>query len=162
MSRKLSDETALLRMAIQEALASAVAPMSGAEVASCAPVASLGLESTRVSHELAQLYKRRAKLFPICRTWAATGKATFEYYNPDVVRLAVAPREERRMSPRREAPAAPVNGANSSFEFNPIAFGRDPDLAPEVPSAANVSLPSGVKSITLTVGGVVVRIELGA
>lgn len=159
MSRKPSDETELLRMAIQEALASATAPMSGAEVASCAPVANLGLDSHRVSHELSQLYKRRAKLFPLCRTYAAAGKATYEYYNPEVVKMELVPREERRTAPRREDDQAALNAVNpapSEFQFDPVSFAAEP-----VPTSdANVSVPAGVRSITLTVGGVVVRIEL--
>lgn len=156
--RQLTDETALLREAIKEALGNATEPMTSTQVADTPVVMELGLSSNRVSRELKAMHQKKKSSWPIKRIpSAAPGHNTWEYFNPDVVKL-VARAPDRRQA----ADPAPVNGVNPppAFEFNPVEFEQaavaDAATGPEV----NVPVPPGVKSITMTVAGVTIKIDL--
>lgn len=155
--REMSDETSLLRDAIGEVLSRATAPMSSVEIYDDAAVRTLGITTYRVSRELKALYKRQKQVFPLKRIPHHTGKSKWAYFNPRVVKLAYTPAE-----PPREAPAqGPVNGVKPEFTFDPI------DFAPPAVTAEIADQPepapeprSTVKSITVSVSGISIKIDL--
>ena len=72
------------------------------------------------------------------------------YYNPEVLQpLSV------------ERKGSPVNDVNQAFDFKPEELElADVPAGPIPPAEPDIRVPTGVRSITLTVSGVTVRIEL--
>lgn len=157
MSRKQSDETTLVRMVIKEVLDTATEPMTAAAIAQHPAVVSMGVSRDKTSQELSAMYRLTTKKpFPLCRLPSSSNLAQYEYYNPDVVKLAVGRRatDDTAVNDVNTQPEAkPVQAAQ--FAFNPVEFQAEP-------ANAAVSVPAGVKSITLTIGGVNIRIELNS
>lgn len=153
--RPITDETILLRDAIKEVLDKANEPLSPDAIAEHSAVFGLGLPKARVSRELRAMYEVQKKPWPLLRIPSSSpGRSQWDYFNPNVVPL-VARGPDRRQEPD----PMPVNSVNPpAFEFNPVEFAAEPPAAPQ--GDASVAVPAGVKSITLTVSGVTVRIEL--
>lgn len=158
--RELSDETTLLREAIGQTLAQATEPMTSGDVYDTPGVRSLGLSPDRVSRELKTMHSRVDKPFPLKRIpHGGPGKSKWAYFNPDVVKLAYTPAEPPRAAPSQ----GPVNDDKSTpaFEFNPVEF-----VAPVASPATDTAEPptpqpgSTVKSITVTVAGISIKIDL--
>lgn len=150
----ISDETVLIRDAIKVALDTATEPLTSDEVARHPEVQSLGLPHDMVSRELKALYDKSKKAWPLLRIPSSKpGRNKWEYFNPRVVKLAH----------KEKAAPAPVNDVKSEpvpvpeFTFNPVEFVPEPVAAPDV----SVPVPAGVKSVTLSVAGVTIKIELG-
>lgn len=161
MNKKRSDATQLLREEVQRVLATATAPLTSLQIAEEPGVASLGLGSSRVAMEMTAIYMVKNKPYPLKRIPCSHGRLKWEYFNPRVVKLAPT---TLPVADRRAPEQPPVNAVNSNeFTFDPVAF--DPPVEAEStvePPEQAVTLPNGVKSITLTIGGVMVKIELGA
>jgi hypothetical protein len=155
MAKAASDKTVLLRAAIAEALNHATEPMTSAEIADTLWVKDLQLTNLDVAPEIAGLYNLRPRVrgYPLLRIPAGKGRFKWSYFNPKVVTL-VAP-------PKAAAPAPPVNTVNSdapAFEFNPVDFDPvTPDVSPT--PTESVSVPAGLKSMRLSVGGVTITFE---
>ena len=131
--RPLSEETALLRTAIEMVLTEANGrPMTANEVAEHYEVAALGADANTISKTLYVMHKNRSH--PIKRV---------PYTGPGVTRWAYFLPTEPEV----------VNGVNSGpapadptdFQFNPVEFTGETGAA---------------KAITLSVAGVTIRIEL--
>lgn len=154
MAAQMSEDTALLRIAIKDALDKATEPLSSAQVAQDPAVQQMGL-GERTAIELANMYNMKAPPFPLKRIPSNVKGSRWQYFNPDVVQLAYTPAEPQRAAP----PLPPVNGVKlPEFAFNPV------DFHPPAPAEA-VELPSPpadtvVKSITVTVAGITVKIDL--
>lgn len=156
MGVKQSDRTVLLREAIKNVLDNATEPMTAVEINEKQEVFELGLGSTAVSMELSALYNVANKPWPIKRIPAEPGKRSkWVYFNPKVVKLAYKEKAPVNTVKSEDAPA--VVSPVPEFQFNPVEFVPEAAAAPEV----NVPVPAGVKSITLSVAGVTIKIELG-
>lgn len=155
MPNIMTEKNELLRTAIHVALLDAKQPMSSRDLANHPDVRVLGLDMKAVSNQLYQLCEIKKKPFPIRRTFmtAASSPQKWGYYLGGVTPVIEnAPPEK----PKPADPPAPVSGAPEDFTFNPVEFAP---VRPE-PGDAKVTVPPGVKCITLTVGGVGIRIEL--
>lgn len=154
MAAKISDDTALLRLAIKEVLDQATEPLTSAQVASSPAVHWLGI-GERTAIELANIYNMKAPPFRVKRIPSNVKGVKWQYFNPDVVKLAYTPAEP----PREAPPQEPVNTVKpQEFKFNPLDF-----LNPMAESAVETVKPaprSTVKSITVTVEGITVKIDL--
>lgn len=145
---RVNDRWTTLREAIELVLNEAKEPLTAQVIASTPLVKDLGFTANEVSVYLVKHMMLKHPRFPIKRIRVSgRNRARWAYYNPNV-----NPQLEDR--PRKPEPApAPVDGtAGQKLEFNPI---------PEAPPpASTVVIPPHVKSLTLEVGGVKLRIEL--
>lgn len=160
--REISDETTLLRDAIQEVLAGATAPMTSQELYESDPVRSLGVDPNRVSRELKTLYELLVKPFPLKRVPNSQGRCMWAYFNPKVVKLAYTPAEPPRPAPE-QGPVNDVKSAEPEFHFNPVEFLHPSPVASATEDVAEPKVPeptSKVKSITVSVAGVSIKIDL--
>lgn len=149
MATKQSDESILLREVITEVLAGATEPLTNQEIHDDHRVRVLGLTADRVSRELSHMIRIAATKPKVSRVPSAKGLCKWAYFNPKVVKLAYAPSK-----PATPEPAASVNDVKSpapEFHFDPVSFAL---AAPEVPAAPTV------KSITVTVAGITVKIDI--
>lgn len=160
MAKVIDDGTLLLRDAIRVVFAQASEPMTSTEVGDAPDVKELGLPLARVAIELSNMYTGKYKTFPIARIPAPSGsRCQWAYFNPEVVRLEYTPHVPK-------VRAAPVNDVKSApaqeFLFDPVQMVMDM-AAPSVdePETPAVTVPAGVKTITLTVAGVSIKIEIG-
>ncbi len=166
MSKPISDDTAVLRLAIQQVLASAKAPMTSQQIAEHQEIVSLGLPDHRnkVAITLVNMYDLKKRGFRLCRVPTGQGRTKWEWYNPDVLPhlMFVPPKMPAPVNPVKSAPLNPV--IPPGFEFNPVDFAvAEPDPVPDAPYSepvVPVQVPVGVKSITLSVAGVTIKIEL--
>lgn len=155
---RLTEDTTLLRIAIEEALTNAKAPMTAVEVSQHPDVASLGLTTGRVRAELRSLYVRKKKLFPIARIdHYGHGNTQFAYYHPGVVQPLATPDRPAKVNDVYPTPEP------EKFEFNPVEL---EDLKPTTESAPlaapeeSKAVATEARRITLEVAGVTIRIEL--
>ena len=155
MSTSITDETILLREAIEQVLREAARPMTSVQIHEAAAVRELGVSVKRVSHALRELWMLRRKPFPLGRVDAPTVRPKWEYYHMDVCNpLAYRTRKPVEVNDVNSEPQV----QEPEFQFNALELGEN-ELTPP---AAQVQVPPGVKNITLSVGGVTIRIELNA
>lgn len=155
MSRAMTEKTQLIRTALESVLMDATRPMGATELYQHPDIAALGVSDKDVSNQLFQISKVKDKPFQLRRVFlpAAGSSQKWGYYIQGVVPVVEDRRPEK---PKPADPPAPVSGAPEDFTFNPVEFAP---VCPE-PGDAKVTVPPGVKCITLTVGGVGIRIEL--
>lgn len=168
--------TAILREAIEEVLLSASAPLTAMEIAQAPSVAALGVSEQNVQSALYTMHQNpHLCAFKMVRVQASRGdtSAWWEYYNPDVLttlpKRSDAPRATRRKKPaRRRADRASLPAAQpGEFKFNPEEFLQDiPESARQVgpfpvePGSAPVAPERKPRAMSISVGGVTVRIEM--
>lgn len=168
MAIQPSDKTVLLREALRTVLDKATAPMNAAEVNSYSEISRLGTFPHETAIELAHLWARKKSLFPIARI---AGPKGYEYFNPEVVKLSYPPLP--KPGERVNSVKPPIPPVRPEFEFNPVEFeaqaspAHDPvdqvaETIDEPAEPANVVVPAGVKCITISVGGVTIRVEMSS
>lgn len=166
-----------LRDAIEEILLAATQPVTSVEIAQRASIQALGVSEVQVQGQLYHMMRNpHLCAFKMVRTRSVReGHTVYEYYNPDVLtgqpKDKITPLATRR--PRRKHKAAPVDRVNSpaphpgEFKFNPEEFLQDiPESARQVgpfppePEPAPAAPQRRPRAMSISVGGVTVRIEL--
>lgn len=156
--RVASGETRILRAAITKVLMRATAPMPADEIARSPEVAATGLPRHKASLCVAHMYRLK-NTGPTLHRIEFDDTRPAKYYLPGVLSASLmggkAFDDGKSMATRKKP--APVNNVKpepQEFTFNPV------ELEAATPIDVPVSVPPGVKCITLTVGGVSIKIEL--
>ena len=156
--RTLKDETRVLREAITQVLMRATRPMTSSELASAAEVAATGIPKHKAALCVAHMYRLKSGLVLHRIDNDVPGKYYVPSILPDKLLKGVPFSEEGT-----KRVAAPVNPVKSGPAAKVFEFDADKFELQAVPAAnvdVPVQVPAGVKCITLSVGGVSIKIEL--
>lgn len=159
-NRDIKERTQLVRMAIADILREAVKPLAGEDMEKHQAARCIEANGRELAARARELCALKAPPFPIDSVLLTPGKRGFF----DPTRVAVdrtAGAKRRKPRRRKPEPSKIVATSESDFTFNPIPAAWDPDGMPEErPAQPTVQLPANAKSISLSVGGVTIRIEL--
>jgi hypothetical protein len=164
MARKLSDRFANIRAALELVFESATVPLTAGAIAEHSIMATEGFTASEVSSALSRLLKLDHPPFPLNRILVGVGNNRWAWYNPSVI---------PQLEDKPRTPPPPPDGATvvkewsatgstitqaappppPDFKFDPLPFSREQ-------AQPTVDVPPGVKSITVSVGKVSIRIEL--
>lgn len=148
MKFNITERTQLVRMAIADILREATTPQTGEDMARHQAATCIEANARELAARARELCGLKAPPFPIDSVLVTPGKRGFF----DPTRVAVdRTAGAKRKKVRRKNPVTPVATPETDFTFNPI------ELEEREPA---VQLPANAKSISLTVGGVSIRIEL--
>jgi hypothetical protein len=152
--RPLSDKGSILRESIGLVLREAKEPLTNQDLAESQLLAGLEFTPNDVSMTLVKMFNSTRRPFPLKRIRLHGRGAKWGYYNPEVVQvLEDKPRPKKTAA--AEPPPPPAPPAPAEFRFDPIDLPRE--LAAQEPT---VTVPPGVKSITIRIGGVSIQVEL--
>lgn len=158
-TNRISPKVSALRLAIRDVLAMATEPLTSPQIAGTLAVQQTGASIVEVSNALYNLMRLKRKAFPLKRLAnPGKGQAQWQYYNPTVIKPLSVASKVVSAPPTRGEDATLENTKVPEFHFNPWLEQPEP-IRPGQPDEG-VVVTQGVKAVTVTVGGVVIRIEL--
>lgn len=162
LSRETKDHTLLVRYGIAEALSSATQPMTLPQIAAHPAVASLGVSNTLVSNTIVGMFKNRQLRHTIAKTIATGGERNtrWAYYDPRITAVAAKVAAAAKPAEKPAEKPAIVTGSACDFTFNPVEFDTPPTHPPTQGADASFEVPKNAKAVTISIGGVTVRIDL--